>query len=76
MGLIGKIFSLIAGASFIIWAISYIASPSPEKIADAGQLIAQAAIPWWMPVIQFLAPLGIIGGICIIVVLFLVAKRG
>jgi hypothetical protein len=75
MQAIGKIFSAITVGGFFIWAINYVASPSPEKITKAGELIAQAAIPWWLPVINFLAPLGIIGFILIIVLLFYIAKN-
>lgn len=60
----------------VIWVLSYAANPSPEKISQAGQLIAQAAIPWWIPIIQFLATLGILGAIGIIVLLSLVARNG
>ena len=48
---------------------------SPEKISKAGELIAQTATPWWIPVIQFFAPLGIIGAIVIVALLFFVATR-
>ena len=66
--------STIVGIS--AWAFSYLINPSPEKIDQAGQLIAQAATPWWIPVIQFLASasLGIFGAILIIALLYSVAK--
>ncbi len=56
------------------WAFSYVLNPSPDKVDQVGQLIAQAATPWWVPVIQFLVPLGIIGAILILVLLYFVAK--
>jgi len=60
------------------WALSYLMNPSPEKIGQAGQLIAQAATPWWVPAIQFLtsASLGILGAILIFALLYFVAKGG
>lgn len=75
MKIIGAIFSIPIVAGMIIWALSYVVNPSPDKISQAGQLIAQAAIPWWVPVIQFLATMGTFGAIGIIVLLFLVAKN-
>jgi hypothetical protein len=71
---IGSIFALISIIGVFIWAFSYQINPTPEKIDQAGQLIAQAAIPWWVSVIQFLASLGIIGAILILIFLYLVAK--
>lgn len=70
-----KIFTILAVSSIAWWTLSYMLNPSPEKISEAGELIAQTAIPWWIPVIQFFAPLGIIGAIVIIVLLFFVASR-
>ena len=69
------IFTLV-GIS--VWAFSYLINPSPEKIDQAGQLIAQTAIPWWVSVIQFLesASLGILGAILILALLYFVAKGG
>jgi hypothetical protein len=73
---IAAILSIPTIAGFIWWALSYSVNPSPDKIDQAGQLIAQAAIPWWVSVIQFLAPLGFIGAIGILVLLFLISKKG
>jgi hypothetical protein len=75
-----KIIAFLASIPFLVhtaaWAFSYSLNPSPEKIEQAGELIAQAAIPWWVSVIQFLAsaPFGILGTILILVLLYLVAK--
>jgi hypothetical protein len=69
-----KISLLLTIIGFACWALSYVANPSPEKIDQSGQIIAQAAIPWWIPVIQWLLPFGILGIIGIIVLLRLVLK--
>ena len=45
-----------------------------EKIGQASQLITQVVVPWRIAVIQFLAPLGTLGAIGIIVPLFFVEK--
>jgi hypothetical protein len=74
--IIAFIFSVPTIIGTAVWSLSYLINPSPEKIGQAGQLIAQAAIPWWVPVIQFLAPLGILGAILILVLLYFVAKSG
>lgn len=66
---------ILAVAPMAWWTFSYALNPSPEKVGKAGELIAQAAIPWWIPVIQFFAPLGIMGVIVILVLLFFVATR-
>ncbi len=50
-------------------------NPSPEKISEAGELIAQTVTPWWIPVIQFFAPLGIIGAIVIMGVLIFANRQ-
>jgi hypothetical protein len=75
IGFIGGLFSLVTIVSFIIWMLTTMANPTPENISQGGELIAQAAIPWWITVIQFLAPLGLIGAILILIVLFY-ASRG
>ena len=76
MRVIAAILSVPTIAGIIVWAISYTANPTPEKIDQAGQLIAQAATPWWVSVIQFLAPLGTIGAIGIVGLLFMMKKNG
>jgi hypothetical protein len=73
---IGSIFTTLTLLQIGIWGVSYVLNPSPAAIDQAGQIIAQAAIPWWMSVIQFLAPLGIIGSIGVVVLLVLVARNG
>ena len=70
-----KIFTILAVSPIALWILSYMFNPSPEKISKAGELIAQTATPWWIPVIQFLVPLGIIGAIVIVALLFFVAAR-
>jgi hypothetical protein len=70
------IFSLPLLVHIATWAFGAVLNPSPEKIGQAGQLIAQAAIPWWISVIQFLASLGLIGVIGIIIILIFVARNG
>ncbi len=76
MKVIAFIFSIPTIVGMAIWSFGYLINPSPEKVSQAGQLIAQAAVPWWIPVIQFLAPLGIGGAILILVLLYFVAKGG
>ena len=75
IGYIGGFFSLVTIVSLTIWMLTTRASPTPENISKGGELIANAAIPWWVTVIQFLAPLGTIGAILILVVLFYVSRR-
>ena len=72
---IAAIFSIPIIVGTIVWVLSYAVNPSPDKIEQAGQLIAQAAIPWWVSVIQFLAALGTLGAIGIIVFLFLTSAK-
>lgn len=67
------ILAIIAITPMTYWAFSYVLNPSTEKISEAGELIAQAAVPWWIPVIQFFAPLGVIGAIVILALLYFVA---
>jgi len=69
-----KIITILAVVPIVWWVLSYMLTPSPEKISEAGKLIAQTVTPWWIPVFQFFAPLGIIGAIVIIGVIF-VANR-
>jgi hypothetical protein len=80
MGSVWKFFGFIFGIplviSMIVWAFSTMANPSADNIAKAGNLIAQAAIPWWIPVIIWLAPLGLIGGPLIFLIVYLASKYG
>ena len=73
---IAAIFSIPVIVGMIVWVLSYAVNPSPDKIEQTGQLIVQAAIPWWVSVIQFLAALGTLGAIGIIVLLYFVARNG
>lgn len=75
MKIIAAIFSIPIIAGTIVWVLSYAVSPSLDKIDQAGQLITQAAIPWWVSVIQFLASLGALGAIGIIVFLLLASAK-
>jgi hypothetical protein len=70
-----KILAIIAVVPIACWVFSYMLNPSPDKISKAGELIAQAATPWWVPVVQFFAPLGIIGAIIIIGVLIFASRQ-
>ncbi|MFO7996672.1 MAG: hypothetical protein R6U93_05985 [Dehalococcoidia bacterium] len=67
-------FSIPVIAGTVVWVCSYTLNPSPDKIDQAGTLMAQAAIPWWVSVTQFLADLGTLGAVGIILLLFFVAK--
>jgi len=73
---LAAIFSIPLISRTIVWVVSYTVNPSLDKIDQAGQLIAQAATPWWVSVTQFLKPLGALGAIGIIVLLFFVARNG
>lgn len=59
---------------FAIWAVTYMANPTPENAAKVAPVIIQAATPWWVPVIEFLIPWGLIGGLFIIALLILISK--
>lgn len=76
-----KALSLILGIplliSVFVWIISAIAnSISPQVIEKGGELIGQAAIPWWISVIQFLVSIPIIGAILTLVFIFILARSG
>ena len=75
IGIIGGIFSLITIVSFMIWMLKTMVNPTPENVSQGGELIAQAAIPWWITAIQYLAPLGLIGAILILVILVYVSRK-
>ena len=73
-----KILTLILGIStligFTMWAVNYMSNPTPDNAAKIAPVIVQAAIPWWIPVIQFLTTWGLIGGL-LIVGLLLISKN-
>jgi hypothetical protein len=62
--------------SVIGWALSMSVNASPVNIAKAGDLIAQAAVPWWISAIQWLAPLGLLGTLVMLLIVFLASKYG
>lgn len=69
---------LVMVAKVTIWATSYIASPEPDKIDEAGQLIVEAATPMGVDALQTLSNLGFIGGsigVAFIVIVILASKR-
>lgn len=75
IGLIGGVFSFITIVSFVIWMFPTIINPTSENISKGAELIAKSAIPWWITLIQILAPLGLIGAILIIIVLYYESHR-
>ena len=78
MSKIGAIFGIPTAVGVVIWIVKYMTDPSPSNLSQAGPLIAQAATPWWIPVLQFIANVfpGIVGAILIIGLLyFFVAKN-
>ena len=62
---VGAIISLIVGLPllmrFLFWSVGYAISPSAESIGKGAELIADAAIPWWLGVIGWLAALPVAG---------------
>jgi len=67
---IGTLLSLVFVAKFLWWAVSYTANPTPQGIERASVLIAEAVVPWWLPVLEALAAIGgIIGAILVMVFL-------
>jgi hypothetical protein len=75
MKTIGFIFGCITIISFTFLVVNAVINPTPENISQVGTLIAQASIPWWITVMEFLSKVGgTIGGIAIVVFLFLLSK--
>lgn len=72
---------VLFGIPFIIgvgvWIIQVLFNPtSPQVIEKGGQLIAQAAIPWWVTVLQFLTSLPGIGAILAALFIIYLATHG
>jgi hypothetical protein len=72
---IGAIITVIVGLpllmKFLFWSIGYSISPSTEGIGKGAELIADAAIPWWLGVIEWLAALPLAGLLVLGFILFL-----
>jgi len=65
---IGALFGLVFVAKLFFWAVSYSANPTPQGIERAGALIAEAVVPWWLPVVEALACIGgIVGAVLVLV---------
>jgi len=74
---IGTLFSLVFVAKLLWWVVSYAANPTPQGIERAGTLIAEAAIPWWLPALVTLASIGgIVGAVLVIVFLLRLKAEG
>jgi len=59
-----------------LWAINALTNPgSPEVIEQGGELIAQAAVPWWISVLEFLTSIPGIGAILGVVFLFFLFSK-
>jgi hypothetical protein len=69
------VLGAISAISIIFWVVNVMTNPTPENISQGGQLIADAITPWWIPVIQFLATFGVIGGIAIVALLYYLSKH-
>jgi hypothetical protein len=67
------IFFLPLLVNFVSWAISSTTNPNPENIERGTELIAQAATPWWITAIQWIAThiKGIMATILILCVILL-----
>jgi hypothetical protein len=76
-GALQTILAIPFVVAFLAWAIQCISNPgSTQTIQKAGDLIAQAAVPWWIPILQFLTSVPVVGGIAaIIFLIFFVSKR-
>lgn len=76
-----KILKFVLGIplliGLVIWFLTVLTNPtSPQVSQQAGELIAQAAVPWWLPVIQFLVGIpGIVGGVLVVAFLIYLARN-
>jgi uncharacterized membrane protein required for colicin V production len=74
-----KIAAFILGIPLMIallsWIFSYMSNPTPENAANVAPVIVEAATPWWASVFQALATWGLLGGILIIGIVFLIVKN-
>jgi hypothetical protein len=70
---IGRLFWLAFVTELLWWVVSYTVNPTPQGIERAGTLIAEAAVPWWLPVLEVLAVIG--GGGIVSAVLVMVFLR-
>lgn len=76
----GKIIAALLSLPFLImtmlWIFGCSVNPTSEKIGQGGELIAQAAIPWWLQVIEFLAALGAVGALLAVLFLIVLSVKG
>lgn len=70
-GIISLIFGLPFLAKFVVCSFGSVMSPSTESIGKSAELIADAAIPWWIGVVEWLAALPLAGLLIIGFILFL-----
>lgn len=71
------IFTIPFLFKFLAWSNSAVVSPTPEKIAEGAQLIAENEMPWWLGIFQWLVGLpGIIAAVLIIAFVFLLKWLG
>lgn len=76
MKFIAWLFGIPLLIGIAAWIIQSLANPSsPQVIEKVGELIAQAAIPWWVPVLQFIVGIPIVGGTLGVAFLFLLARE-
>lgn len=72
---IGVMIGVVVGLPLLIrslsWSVGYAISPSPENIEKGVELIADAAVPWWLGVMESLAALPLAGLLIFGFILFL-----
>lgn len=76
MGIIRAIPTLLAIPlilSMVILVISTAINPTPDKIEKAGEILAEAATPWWIPVFEVLAT--ILGGLVAVGFLYFIFSK-
>lgn len=72
---IGAVISVIVGLPLLVrslsWSVASAISPSAESIEKGVELVADAAVPWWLGVMEWLAALPFAGLLILGFVLFL-----
>jgi len=64
------VFTLPFLLKLLSWTFVSTTNPSSESIEKGGELIAEAAVPWWIGVIEWLSSLQGIGAILIVGFIF------
>lgn len=75
MEAIGAVLACILMIQMALWAADMASNPDPEKMDDGVRLAADAAKPWYLDLIVWLAQFGTLGAVAIFAIIYFAGRK-